>query len=78
MRESRKSKGVSMLCCGFLNESCIWCACGWEMEAEDELLREEGAVEPASAESRLQEAPVPTLPALRCHVPREEGDRLGL
>lgn len=42
MRRSRKSKRVSVLCCGFLNESCLGYACGWGMEASDELCREEG------------------------------------
>jgi len=57
MRESRKSKGASALCCGFLNESCIWRACGWEVEAGDEQ-REEGV---ASEETQLREAAVPGL-----------------
>lgn len=42
MRRSRKSKRVSALCCGFLNESCLGCACGWEVEASDELHWEQG------------------------------------
>lgn len=54
-----------------VNLACIWYACGWEMETEDELLREEGAAEPAAEESLLQEAPVRELPALHCRVLRE-------
>lgn len=33
---------MSVLCCGFLNESCLGCACGRGMEASDELCWEEG------------------------------------
>lgn len=41
-------QGGLVLCCGSLKEPRVWCACGWEMEVGDELLREEEeAAEPS-------------------------------